>query len=94
MRIALTILSVLAFLAWSLLVIFGLTGLFYSNLNVFRILAFCLYLAGLSVSVWIGFFSAGKLSVGTAFIGQGVLLIFGMFIVSGGLLLLGFFLFG
>jgi hypothetical protein len=82
-----TLVSVLAFLVWSLLAMMGLLGL-AADFDLRAITTLVLYLIGLSSSVWLGFFSAKRLSASRALLAQLAVLAVGLFTVGGGLLLL------
>ena len=86
---ALVLISALAVLAWSLLVIVGLIGLIDTS-DPRALAMLCFYLAGLGASVGIGFFAAPRWPVTAILISQGLLLMAGVFVLSGGLFLLSF----
>lgn len=86
MRKALLFVSWAAVLAWGLLAALGLVAVALV-FGLPSLAALCLYLIGLAASAWIGFRSAGRLSVSVALVGEIFLLLVAIFIISGGLLL-------
>ena len=81
---ALLVVSAVAILAWSVLAALGAFALFVA-FGLPSTAAFGLYVVGLVACIWLGFRSAGRMSIKAALIAQAVLLLIALFIVSGGL---------
>ena len=88
MKYVLSLLSVLSFLAWSLLVIVGILGLLFEKFVLIAGVLAAYYCTGLGASIWVGFFARDRLAVGTAAALQLALLILAVFTLGGGITLL------
>ncbi len=92
MRYILSLLSLLSFLAWSLLVTVGIGGLLFEKFVLIAGLLAAFYCAGLGASVWTGFFARDRLAIGTAAALQLALLILAVLTLGGGVTLLVYWL--
>lgn len=88
MKYVLSLLSVLSFLAWSLLVVVGILGLLFEEFVLIGGLLAAYYCAGLGATIWVGFFAGGRLAVGAAAALELALLILAVFTLGGGITLL------
>jgi hypothetical protein len=87
MNKGLTLVSVLAFLAWSLLVASGVASVASRSFDLRILVVAALYCVGLGASVWVGFFSERRLPATYALVAASTLLAVALFVLSGALLL-------